>query len=378
MLQSIPKTSTNDQALIAFIKKAEKKPDFNPRDVNFAMIVMQFMVKYGLGPIEKLMSDMAKLEKLLAQFQGDFGNIAQLLSMLEKEAKSGKGFWKNGKGGFGPGAFNGLPKNFWNGHKSQLKEFMNEIKSIFFAGSDKSTPTLADLMKEFGGGNLEAYFKKISGEFNDPSDPKHKVITTDPKQHVSLLQLFIFLKLKVSADEKALSHSPIPKDLTKLFDPNPKSGSDDPIISSLLSFFANLKTPVTAKRKDGSEKHFGNLLEAIKSGNLDQLGKIFGAMAFNYFWSKNPNYDEKDPKPPSPGPGYHWKNDPGVADGDFLSTLYSSTSSVQTLISSSSNEEMTTMQEYSSEGSRYQNIGQNMIEQVFASEKAMVHNDLSN
>lgn len=393
-VQASQSTNQSNQVILIAkeLKGSDSGPDLNPRDVNYAMIVMEVMVKFGLAPIEKMMQDMAKLEKLLSKFQGDFTEIQQFLNMIEEEAHSGKGYWKPGADPFDghhytdPNAFNGLPKNFWKEHASDLKEFMNTIKSMFYAGSDKSNPTLGDLMKEFGGSSsdLMNYFKKISKEFNDPKDPNHQIITTDPNQHVSMIQLLVFLKLQLAVDEKQMSHSPIPSDLTKVFDPYNKDGSGDGMIKSLMGFLNSLTTDVSAKRKGGSSEDFGNLLDAIKDGNMDKLEQIFGAMAYNYYWTKNPNAsDESDktPMPPNP-PGFpkgfnfwQWKDDPGEPGSDVLSILYGGAQSSSSLISSNSNEDSTSMQEYSSEVSQYQNIGQNITKSVAEGEQAFVNNE---
>ncbi len=331
-------------------QKASKGSSDNPRNENYVLIVMEVMQKFGLGPLEKLMEDMAKIEQLLAKFQGDLTQIQQFLSEIENAAHSD---------GSDPSNFNGLPKNFWKEHGSDLKQFMNEIKSIFFAGGDKSNPTLGDLMKEFGGSSsdLMNYFKKIAGEFNNPKDPSQNIITTNPNQHVSMIQLLVFLKLQLAVDQKQMTGAKMPSDLTKLYDPN-GSGSGDGMIKSLMTFFNQLGTDVTAKNSKNSLDD-GNILQALKSGDMDHLRGLFNCMAYNYYWSQNPN-----------GSGDY----PGEGGHDVLSLFYSDSQSSASLISSNTSENSTSMQEYTSEVSQYQNIGQNMIKANSESAMAVVNN----
>ena len=261
--------------------------------------------------------------------------------------------------------------------------------------------------------DLSSVFNQLNGNTSNGWGILEKysgqgVFSTSDSHSASLIQQYTYYQYKLNAEQY---HGLVPnEDLSKLgFTMDPTSPSFDGVGKSMFGLLNSFNTSVTVDRENDSQYknngEFSNTSENFlyyifenpyginPSGVPNLIGgscvNIYGAFsyaAFNYYWTKNPSAstDQKDntvPQPPAYNGGngaenYGYdKDDKGVvSDGDKLSIWYSDSQSSASLLSSQANENSTTMQQYSSEVSQYQNIGQNIIKSNSENLIATVHN----
>ncbi|MCH9631167.1 MAG: hypothetical protein S4CHLAM37_11860 [Chlamydiia bacterium] len=448
-VENVSEASSRSGEVGADRSELNGKQSLSVRNVSYSLIVIETLSKIGMSPVEQNIGDQADLEQTINKLQGSLTNISMFLSKLENNAKSsdvvniaaicdhGSNF-----GILDKYAFNGLDGNFLasKDFDNSVHGFVSQIKSIFFANTDKSNLTLGSMMTIHTPDgktiDLTSYWGQVAKEFNgafanDQSNPlgNNKIILDPSNSSMSdtgsLLQVYIYQKLQVKMDETSISKLKKDNyDPFKVLDPNPKGGSGgDGIATELMNFLSSLDTTVTVSRNSwnpggnvrntGAGNHHwdhnaglptdnvtsGNVLALIVNNQYDDinpgasytygtvpgLDTTIGYMAFNYFWTKNPNAkggQEMTPKQGIPqgsyfihGLGDGWINSssmPGAAQGDLLSDLYSSTTGLQTLAGNDSQSGSTQLQEQTQEMSQYQNIGQNIVKNATSEKNTMV------
>lgn len=284
-----------------------------------------------------------------------------------------------------------------SGDPNAASNFSNFSLSKMDSSGNTITKTF-DLSSIYG--NLDANKTTGWGMLSQYGD----VFSTSSGSKASLIQQYTFYQYKLAAE----NYSGMPDNLSDIgFNMDPTSTSFDGVGKSLWDLLNSFNTTVNVNREnDQNYENAGELSNT--SGNFlgyifgnsygyqlngeDSSGSIIGRYdvniygafayaAFNYFWTKNPSAstagsDNTTPQPPNyDGKAYSWDQGKGiVTDGDKLSIWYSNSQSSSSLISSNSNEASTTMQQYTSEVSQYQNIGQNIIKSASDSNLATIQN----
>lgn len=379
----------------------------------------------------KIQTDLTTIQQYLSKVE----NMAKSGGAYGSEFK-GKNFGpgQDGSYSYGPNGFNGLdskefhenlnPNGDLNNQyvsadfQQATAQFIAAMKDLYMcqpctAGDPDSAANFSkfSINKTDGKGNPITEKVDISGNFDTLNNHWFassgvKTFSTSSTAKASLVQKYMFYKTKLAAEQHT---GPLPintqtgtADISKLgvnFDPN--SDNFDGMGKSLFGLVSSFNTHEDVKRSaDGTWRGEGrfrtesnNFLSYIfknpyEIDNSDPhlnstFVNIYGAVsfaAFNYYWSKNPNAsvsvnDNTMPKPdPYNGQGYDWQKNKGVANGDDLSTWYSSAQSSSSIVSSTSSESSTDMQEMTSEVSQFQNIGQNIIKSSSQSNLATVQN----
>ncbi len=310
--------------------------------------------------------------------------------------------------------------------KTSVQNFLSAFKDLFTGqscdpgdASAQSNFTTFTVNKMAEGQNLQESFslKDLFGPASNPhslnSNPQgwgmvsklgsnEATFGTSSTTKASLIQQYTYYQYQMAA-EKSKAYVP-GADISKLpFSMDPNSGNFDGVGRSLLGLLNSFNTTITVNREnDTNNPNAGRLsnkstnflmylLEKDPTKYRDASDKfdggyavnIYGALsfaAFNYFWTQNPNASVDKGSSPELSPGsingqsYSAADDKGVAAGDKLSIWYSDSQSSSSLVSSGSSESSTTMQEYTSEVSQYQNIGQNIVKTNSDSNLAIVNN----
>lgn len=264
-----------------------------------------------------------------------------------------------------------------------------------------------DSKKPFDMNSLWTKLQPAFAKYN-LGDATHKVISTTGTDSPSLLQQYMYyqaqLTVNTSSKDAVTAASASTDGISALvnFDPTSTSNNLDSNIGPVMGMLDALNTTVTANRNvsigpdhesNADSSTTRNILSMILTGdhgdlytskiagdsygddgtgqtnaywqNADGNGRaytgervgLYGAfayMAFNYAWTKNPNGSMNDTSKiacPSVSGERHWYgtgSDLGsgsLANGDPLSTLYSTTNTAQTNFSASGNQTNTSFQQ---------------------------------
>lgn len=352
-----------------------------------------------------------------------FSNAFYMMSEYENP---GQGGWGGEQANFGgdygnsPYSISGTPNASYVSadYQQSMASFMTAFKQLFFSspGTADSATSVGDLSKitvhtKTGPEDVDlmasGFWSNIGGVYDKtyPAGLPSHVISSNGTDQPSLIQQYIYWSLKCNCDNGTIS------DLSGINPENYMPGSTtlDSTLGNMLSVLNDLNASVTVEGNTWTHSTTDNLLSMIMNNKLyntndndkesttwgavtsgypigaaldPNAGKIdpglycaFSYMAYNYFWTKNPNAaDDSDYQTQTncnvnsyngvnDGDGTGWdKVGHQQAEPDMLSTLYMHTNSTQTTLSSSSSTQNTNFQEATSNVQTMNNAAQQMIQ----------------
>ncbi|MCH9631168.1 MAG: hypothetical protein S4CHLAM37_11870 [Chlamydiia bacterium] len=325
--------------------------------------------------------------------------------------------------------------------QSSTQGFENAVKDLFFGSPSGSGLTVADISKidnPTGGPAFNFadpknnYWQKLSNAFSKQfAGTGASMIMTDPSASPSLMQQYMYYKTQVDVfnmPKSTVAAADGQVDKLENFDPsgatNPGQPSPDSLLGTFIEMLSSLNQPITVNRNGQSAilcKSAPSLLELI-GGSLgtsldskpisatvqeqkwtehkglyvhhhDQymyynqlqpgIYQAVSMMAFNYFWTKNPNAScdgaitnttlDKSSNEAGQTDGYDGGTK-GSASSDPLSNLYMTTNSVQTNIGQESSQGNDNFQSDVSVSGQLDNMGVNATKSFFEGTSTMNRN----
>lgn len=404
--------------------------DWNVHNKNFALIVMQIMSILGMNNLQKSITDMGDLQKSQAMGQGDLTSLGSLLSFLEGSVVKGSG--RIGAGIYSGGAsnlygsifnskgvlsaidgLNGLKSGFW-GNASNVATLTNAMKSLFqlfHSNTNSSLPTLANLSITVGNEKIYADGHGTGPLHNLLKNYLAKITAANPclsqgisspnsaTPNVSLAIVYVVNKLQVGLNGlnagSAASTIQNAGGVNYLMDHyNPKSWNS--ISTGLSGLYNALQNPIGKVKNEDGKTWYANIqvgsdTNSNNEGNLPEPGDSLWAVLTSSI--SGAGYDWSSWGNPSATDGYsNWTFTAGAFDimaanyytqenqtnGDgkssLLSQFYNSVSSAQSLFSTQTTQNNADLQQYSSQLTSFDQIGQNIATSEGKSESFMVQN----
>ncbi|MCH9631173.1 MAG: hypothetical protein S4CHLAM37_11920 [Chlamydiia bacterium] len=358
------------------------------------MICLNAVVHMSLNPMQGEMQASADLMNVQHQIQQNLLTMSGFLSYIKSNATADGAAKDTFSGIFNPNVMNGLKHTeYMIDNKNAKKEsgttdysetasptfqkkltaFITAFKHTFYSDTDPKAPTFDQLShidnphvlptgKSF---DLSTYWGKLNKNFHAFNQCGYQVMATQKGHTASLIQQYCYLKAKVATYTDSKSHvngadGKIQNLVDFQINDNKKC---DPLIKSMMQIVTAFESPESVSRSvsattpfatttqtglylmlEGKKKAFAEsqgpkpTTQTTESGKQAGLYGYFSDMAFNYFWTKNPNATKDMPKDlPNPDVvnpfGIHeWTaaNSVGVADSDHLSSVGLSINSNQT------------------------------------------------
>jgi hypothetical protein len=348
-----------------------------------------------------------------------FSNAFYMMSEYENPGQSG---WGGQQANFG-GDYGNSPYSIGQtpnasyvstDYQQSMASFMTAFKQLFFSSpqSGDGSTTVGDLSKitvhtKNGPKDVDlmtsGFWSNIGGAYDKtyPNGLPSHVISSTSTDQPSLIQQYIYWSLKCNCDNGTITN------LSGINPQNyiPGSTTLDSTLGNMLSVLNDLNASVTVDGNTWTHSTTDNLLSMIMNNKLyntndndkgsttwgatnvngeqdPNAGKIdpglycaFSYMAYNYFWTKNPNApDNSDYQTQTncnvdrnngvnDGKGTAWSKTGHLQpEADMLSTLYMHTNSTQTTLSSTSSTQNTNFQEATSNVQTMNNAAQQMIQ----------------
>ncbi|PCI95659.1 hypothetical protein COB11_01625 [Candidatus Aerophobetes bacterium] len=316
------------------------------------MIFLNTIVHMSLSPMQGEMTASAQLMNTQHQIQQNLLTMSSFLSYIKSNATADGAAYDNFTKIYNPNAMNGLKHTEYMidnknvaprkgttdyGEKvsptftKKLKAFIKAFKQTFYANTDPSAPTFQQL-SHIGNPNvlptgksfdLSKYWGLLNKNFHSFNQFGHNVFATKPGETSSLIQQYCYLKAKVATYTDSKAHvNGANGDISKLVDFQVNDNKKcDPMIKSMMQIVTSFESPEHVTRSaahtpafatstqsglylmlSGHYKAFAEGLgptpisEVTESGKQAGLYGYFSEMAFNYFWTKNPNASKAFPK----------------------------------------------------------------------------------
>ncbi|MCH9631170.1 MAG: hypothetical protein S4CHLAM37_11890 [Chlamydiia bacterium] len=318
--------------------------------------------------------------------------------------------------------------------KSSSQSFVNAVKDLFFGSTSGVGITVKDISKitnPHGGPNFNFadpknnYWQTLSKSFEaEFGAAGTNMIMTAPNAHPSLLQQYMFYKTQVDIYTMPKSQVKAANgqvDKLENFDPTGKrlagQAAPDSLLGTFMEMLSALNRSISVKRDIGWDYAMGcktapSILQLIQLNKMSTVqvpgGKYYhhwrsksddhghemhmnqlspglyqavSMIAFNYFWTKNPNASTDstvtNTTADSVTSGSHseeWSTAKGVASSDPLSNMYMTTNSVQTNISQQSSQSNNNFQSDVSVAGQLDNMGVNATKSFFEGTSTMNRN----
>lgn len=291
--------------------------------------------------------------------------------------------------------------------KTSTQGFLNAVNDLFYSSKSGTGLTVSDISKianPFGGKDFDmtSTWDALSakdGPFASFNYGTNSVISSNPTDHPSLMQQYMYYQAQMQVNSgSAGTVNGANGDISKIVDFNPNDANSDPLEQTFIQLLTALNTNVSVNR-DGSaggnsvvDKDLGGdtFLSLIASGQVNctlQAGEGSGPdgafrinqvkpglylavsmMAFDYFWSKNPNASTTAPYVHFTGSGEVNDNNSalkGAASMDPLSNLYMTNNSVQTNVGQQTSQGNNNFQQDVNVAGQLSNVGQNVQKSFF-------------
>lgn len=362
---------TNTKAQMELIQKDNKKDqikmllvamglvpsgssaNWNPKDKNFALIVLQMLSILGMNNLQHGITDMGDLQNAQSQVQGALSNLGSFFSMLEGSVTK---------------SANGLPSNFWsksNTNTDNMTRAMKELYDLFHSNTNKSLPTASTLYIEIGGEKIYAngtavkngktttndllknYISKVAAE-SGLGCLSSGIPSGDTTTHFSLAMVYVVDKLQVGLDKvnPKLVLSKIKKGggadyLVKNYNPSNWNSID----AGLQGLYTNLNVSVNGGYSlwgilTATVQNSGNSWQYWKQGQCNDVENTLDQMSANYFIGTNAN------------------------EGSLLETTYASLSYSQNLFQTQTTTDNSTLQQETQQITSYDQIGKEILSEI--------------
>ncbi len=321
--------------------------NFNPKDVNYALIVTEVLAKYGMQPIEKSITN-------LADYQ-------QSNSANQNALTSGQSMTSNMMGN--SNSTTGLPANYWtnNGQPTtntqSLKQWAEQYEKMY--GSDPTAPTLAQMEQQIesqleGYGVSPANAKAMMNTFMAQAESgPYKSILTPGSGNLSGVQYNMLEKLKTEIDSNraGLSSGQITAGnfVSKVYNP-----SNDMAMTNAFAYYGYMNQPIT-----GTTGTVASLFQAWQEHGYATTGPMFT----NLTWGMNEMAEV-----------YAKAQSSSSTDTPLLSELGSGAQTAATGYQQMSNDAVTDLQSDVSIMGSDDNIGQAIIKYAVQNEQTAVGN----
>ncbi|PCI95660.1 hypothetical protein COB11_01630 [Candidatus Aerophobetes bacterium] len=353
---------------------------------------------------------------------------------------TGKVTTANGSNHGSEGKLSDFGEDVSSSFKTSTQGFVNAVKDLFMGSASGSGLTVADISKinnptggpafNFGGPK-GGYWKTLSDSFKKKFPGSGALmVMSNPSAHPSLLQQYMYYKTQVdifTMPKSTLKAADGQVDKIENFDPNgttkPGQPSPDSLLGTFIEMLSALNQPISVNRngqKAMLSKSAPSLLEMIGGGasmkfqlkaaqkqeekwhsgvvgpaghdhdhmmyyNQVQPGiyQAVSMMAFNYFWTKNPNAATDagasnttlDPSEDQAGQTDSFDSKTkGTPSSDPLSNLYMTNNAVQTNISQQSSQGNNNFQADVNVTSQLDNMGVNATKSFFEGTSTMNRN----